>query len=105
MCLDAKMKLCTTFTFESKQQTNFFNLQKSKQMEAINKLRAMQRWFDMQSEGMNFEFKSLKGMEKAFDYSIEHNLEFIDNGYLFSANITEKERTIHIKAIKKLQSI
>ena len=73
-------------------------------MEAINKLRAMQRWYDMQSEYMNFAFKSLKGMEKAFDYSIEHDLEFIDDDYLFSDNFTESERVKHIKSILKFQS-
>jgi hypothetical protein len=74
-------------------------------MEAINKLRAMQRWYDMQSEGMNFNFKSIKGMEKAFDYSIENNLEFIDNDFLFSADFTDNERAKHIKNILKFQSI
>lgn len=74
-------------------------------MEAINKLRIMQSWYDSQSEGMNFEFKSLKGMEMAFDYSIENNLEFIDNDYFFNIDITEKERTKHIKAINKFQKL
>jgi hypothetical protein len=74
-------------------------------MEAINKLRAMQRWFDMQDEGMNFKFKSVKGMEDAFDYSVENNLEFIDEDYLFSADFTDNERAKHIKNILKFQSI
>ena len=64
----------------------------------------MQRWFDMQNEGMNFEFKSLKGMEKAFDYSIANNLEFIDNDYLFDTFEIE-ERNAHIKQIIKFQKL
>lgn len=74
-------------------------------MEAINKLRRMQSWYDSQSEGMNFEFKSLKGMEMAFDYSIENNLEFIDNDYFFNIDMTEKEKINHIKAINKFQQL
>ena len=73
-------------------------------MTTVNKLRAMQRWFDMQNEGMNFEFKSLKGMEKAFDYSIANNLEFIDNDYLFD-NFEREERNAHIKQIIKFQKL
>ena len=74
-------------------------------MEAINKLRAMQRWYDMQSEGMNFNFNSLKGMEKAFDYSIKNHLEFIDNDYLFSAITDDNERAKHITQINKFQRL
>jgi uncharacterized lipoprotein YehR (DUF1307 family) len=72
-------------------------------MEAINKLRAMQRWFDLQSEGMNFAFNSLQGMEKAFDYAKENNLEFIDNDYFYNIDISELEKAKHIKAINKFQ--
>jgi hypothetical protein len=74
-------------------------------MEAIKKLRAMQRWFDMQSEGMNFKFNSLKGMEEAFDYAKENYLEFIDDDYFCNIDMTEKEKTNHIKAINKFQKI
>jgi hypothetical protein len=74
-------------------------------MEAINKLRAMKQWFDMQSEYMNFGFKSLKGMEQAFDYSIKHGLEFIDNDYFNTIDMPQSEKNKHIKAINKLQNI
>jgi hypothetical protein len=74
-------------------------------MEAINKLRAMHNWYDMQCEHMNFEFKSLKGMEKAFDYAANNNLSFIDNDYLYNEIENNEEREKHILNIKKFQNI
>lgn len=71
-------------------------------MEAINKLRAMQRWFDMQCEYFNDQFKTLKQMEQVFDYSTNNNLEFMDNDYLFSGEITEEEKNKALKFLKKV---
>jgi hypothetical protein len=74
-------------------------------METIDKLRAMHSWYDMQSESMNYQFKSIKGMEMAFDYAIKNNLEFIDNDYLISGIFSNDEIKTHIQKIKKFQNL
>lgn len=74
------------------------------ELTAIEKLRTIQRWCDWQNEYINEKFKSVKGIEKAFDYAQKNNLEFIDDEYLW-AECTEDERTIHINNIKKFQNI
>ena len=73
-------------------------------MEAIDKLRIMVNWLDNQSELLNSCFNSIKGLEKAYDYAIDNNLEFIDNDYLYS-NFEGKELELHIKEISKLQKL
>ena len=70
---------------------------------AINKLRAMQLWFDLQSEYFNDQFKSIKQLEKIFDYSRKNNLEFMDNDYLYSDNVTEEEREGALKFINRIK--
>jgi uncharacterized lipoprotein YehR (DUF1307 family) len=73
-------------------------------MEAIDKLRAMTNWLDWQQEHINQKFKSIKGMELAFDYAGKHNIEFIDTDYLFN-NFEGQELKSHIAAINKFYNI
>lgn len=68
-------------------------------MEAIDKLRIMVNWLDNQSELLNSCFNSIKGLEKAYDYAIDNNLEFIDNDYTCS---TQSHRGIESEAVQAL---
>jgi hypothetical protein len=73
-------------------------------MNAIEKLRAINTWANWQSEAINYEFKSIKGIEKAYNYAQKNNLEFIDNDYLYS-QVEEDERQAHIDNINKFMKI
>jgi hypothetical protein len=73
-------------------------------MEAIEKLRSIINWANAQSESINLQFKSIKGIEQAYDYANKHNLVFIDNDYLWN-ECTEEERPEHIKQINKFLKI
>ena len=73
-------------------------------MDAIDKLRIMQNWFDMQSEYFNQQFKSIKQLEQIFDYAQANKLEFMDNDYLFSHNLEEEERKEALKFIRKIKN-
>jgi hypothetical protein len=73
-------------------------------MNAIEKLRAMANWASWQSEAINYEFKSIKGIEKAYDYAQKNNLEFIDNDYLYN-EVEEEERKKHIDNINIFMKI
>ena len=72
-------------------------------MEAIEKLRAMQNWFDLQSEYFNQQFKTIKQLEQIYDYAQANSLEFMDNDYLFSDNLEEEERKTALKFIEKIK--
>ena len=73
-------------------------------MNAIEKLRAISNWADWQCEYINYEFKSIKGIEKAYDYAQKNNLEFIDNDYLYN-EVEEEERKKHIDNLNKFMQI
>jgi|688.fasta_scaffold806239_2 hypothetical protein len=73
-------------------------------MQAIEKLRAINNWAEWQNEGVNQQFKSIKGLEMAFDYAQKNNLEFIDNDYLYY-EVEEEERKKHIDNINKFMKI
>jgi hypothetical protein len=73
-------------------------------MNAIDKLREITNWCNWQNEYINQNFKSIKGIEQAFNYAREHDLEFIDNDYLLD-NFEGKELETHLKAIKKFQKL
>lgn len=71
-------------------------------MEAIEKLRQMTEWFNLQSEYFNQRFKTVEQLEKVYDYAKKNNLEFLDDDYLYSGEIEEQERVKVIKFIDKL---
>lgn len=71
-------------------------------MQAIDKLRIMQSWFDYQSEAFNMLFTSLKQLEQVFDYAQKNSLEFMDSDYLNSDNVTEEERKQANKFLKQI---
>ncbi len=64
----------------------------------------MANWASWQSEAINYEFKSIKGIEKAYDYAQKNNLEFIDNDYLYN-EVEEEERKKHIDNINIFMKI
>lgn len=64
----------------------------------------MANWASWQSEAINYEFKSIKGIEKAYNYAKKHNLEFIDNDYLYN-ECEEEDREKHIDNINKFMKI
>jgi hypothetical protein len=66
-------------------------------MTAADKLRTITQWLDYQSESVNQQFTSLKGIEAAYDYCQQNNLEFIDNDYLHD-RFEGKELSKHKKA-------
>ena len=73
-------------------------------MEAIEKLRNIINWYDFQSEYINEQFKSIKGLEMAYDYAQKNDLEFIDDDYIYS-EVEEGERPKHIQNINKFKKI
>lgn len=44
----------------------------------IEKLRIIVNWANYQNEGFNERFKSVSDIEKAFDYCLENDIEFLD---------------------------
>ena len=45
----------------------------------IQKLRNIANWSNYQNEGFNERFKSISDIEKAFDYCLENDIEFLDD--------------------------
>lgn len=74
-------------------------------MFAIDKLRIILNWADYQNESTDEQFKSIKGIELAYDYCKANNLEFLDdeylNGLLLSDEINGTEFRTHIKNRRK----
>lgn len=74
-------------------------------MEAIDKMRQMVEWFNMQSEYFNLQFKNIKQLEQIYDYAKKKGFEFLDDDYIY-AELTEDERVnyykfLHKKVLKK----
>jgi hypothetical protein len=44
----------------------------------IDKLRIIVNWANYQNEGFNDRFKSISDIEKAYDYCVENDIEFLD---------------------------
>jgi hypothetical protein len=70
-------------------------------MEAIEKLRNIVEWANLQSEHFNYSVKSLKAFELLHDYAQKNNLAFIDDDYLYN-ECTEEERAKFYKFFKKV---
>ncbi len=70
-------------------------------MEGINKLRALTMWYNDQSEYLT-EGLSLKSLIKLFDYSVKHQLPYMDDDYLYSDSLDEKTR---VKALNFLRHL
>ncbi len=73
-------------------------------MNGIDKLRRIVDWANSQSEYVNEKFKTIKGLEKAFDYATANNLEFIDDDYLLD-NCTEEEIKKHEYQLNKFTQL
>jgi uncharacterized lipoprotein YehR (DUF1307 family) len=70
-------------------------------MEAIDKLRKMVDFFNEQMESENSSFKSIKGLEKAYDYAMKNNLEYIDYDYLYEPT----EEFTHLNNLAKYKKL
>jgi len=64
----------------------------------IEKLRDIAHWSNYQNEGFNFKFKSISDIEKAFDYCVENDIEFLDDLSFF-------DREERLKIEKELTEI
>ena len=48
-------------------------------MEAIDKMRAIVRWCDWESEYINHKFRSIADIETAYDFCQKKDAEFVSN--------------------------
>lgn len=71
-------------------------------IEAIDKLRNMVNWFNYQSEHFAQQFKSVKQLEKVYDFAMKKGYEFMDDDYVYS-ELTEEERIECLKFIYKVK--
>lgn len=59
---------------------------------SANKLRSIVSWLDYQNEDLNYKFRSISDIEKAFDYCRKsQDVEFLDNQGLSILTRVEKE--------------
>jgi hypothetical protein len=70
-------------------------------MEAIEKMRSIVNWANNQSEYLNYKFKTIQQIEKAYNYADKNNLSFLDDDYLYS-ECDEKTRVNALKFIQNL---
>lgn len=68
-------------------------------MEGINKLRAMNDWFNNQTESLTDDL-SFRDLVKLFDYSVKNELPYMDNDFLYSGEVTEEEQKKHYNLLK-----
>ena len=59
-------------------------------MSAIQKMRNIVSWANYQNEGLNLQFTSIEQIEKAYDFCIENNFEFLDSEYI--ERLSEKDQ-------------
>lgn len=69
--------------------------------DAIDKMRAIIAWADWQNEDFNCKIKSIKDLEKIYDYVCANELEFIDN-LPYNDYHTQEDNVKHALAINKL---
>jgi hypothetical protein len=74
-------------------------------MIAIEKLRAMTNWFNYQNEGLTDGLTHVFQLELLYDYAKENELEFIDDEYLWSDNVTKEERQNALAHKDKVRSL
>lgn len=69
-------------------------------MTAIEKMRKIVNWADWQNESFNDRFKTIKDLEKAYDYCNKKDIEFLDN--IHSYDFEEQEITEIRSELNKL---
>lgn len=47
-------------------------------LSSVDKMRIIVNWINYQNEHFNERFKSISDIEKAYDYCVTNNLEFLD---------------------------
>lgn len=70
-------------------------------MTPIEKMRSIVDWANNQSEYINEQFKSIQAIEQAYDYCKKNGFSFIDDDYIYSGNLDEKEQKALLKERKK----
>lgn len=70
-------------------------------MEAIDKLRSIVNWANSQCEHLNYQFKSIKDIEKSYDFCKANNIEFLDSNYIIN-ELEEDEQKKVLAFLKKL---
>jgi hypothetical protein len=70
-------------------------------IEAIEKLRNIEKWAGWQSESFNTKLKSISIIEKIYDYCMANDLEFADDFDFDSEEENEKYR----KDIEKIAGV
>jgi len=61
---------------------------------SINKMRNVVNWADYQSEYFNDRFKSISDIEKAYDYCMNNNIEFLDTQMLNELEYEEYNKVV-----------
>jgi hypothetical protein len=67
---------------------------------SINKMRNIVNWADYQAEYFNDKFKSISDIEKAFDYCVKNDIEFLDDQMM--NKLEEEEYDKVVKEVKEL---
>ena len=74
-------------------------------MIAIEKLRAMTNWYGWQNEGLTDGLTHVFQLELLYDYAKENELEFIDDEYLLSGELTKEEVNKALAYKKHIRSL
>jgi hypothetical protein len=74
-------------------------------MIAIEKLRAMTNWYGWQNEGLTDGLTTISQLERMYDYAKENELEFIDDEYLLSGELTKEEVNKALTYKKHIRSL
>lgn len=67
---------------------------------SINKMRNIVNWADYQAEYFNDKFKSISDIEKAFDYCVKNDIEFLDDQMM--NKLEEEEYNKVVKEVEEL---
>jgi hypothetical protein len=66
-------------------------------MVAIEKIRKIVAWANYQNEGFNYLFKTIKQIEKAYDFCIENDFEFLDSDYIQGLSIEDQKKCLEFR--------
>jgi hypothetical protein len=67
------------------------------EISAIQKMRNIVAWANYQHEGFNDKFKTFKQIEKAYDFCIENDFEFLDSDYIRGLSKEDKTKCLEFR--------
>lgn len=67
------------------------------EISAIQKMRNIVAWANYQNEGFNDRFKTIKQIEKAYDFCIENDFEFLDSDYIQGLSIENQKKCLDFR--------